>query len=127
MKNDDVEHFFEELYFRYAIKLERMCYKYVSYQNEYTSIIEESIQETFLQAIKQYHKLQSYSPSHLEAWLVETCWNRLKPAVKKYRRRKNDISVLIMKNSCIYLLNGFKTMSMRYSNVFIAKKPWKSS
>lgn len=66
MKNDDVEHFFEELYFRYAIKLERMCYKYVSYQNEYTSIIEESIQETFLQAIKQYHKLQSYSPSHLE-------------------------------------------------------------
>lgn len=25
MKNDDVEHFFEELYFRYAIKLERMC------------------------------------------------------------------------------------------------------
>lgn len=36
MKNDDVEHFFEELYFRYAIKLERMCYKYVSYQNEYT-------------------------------------------------------------------------------------------
>ena len=88
MKNDDVEHFFEELYFRYAIKLERMCYKYVSYQNEYTSIIEESLQETFLQAIKQYHKLQSYSPSHLEAWLVETCWNRLKPAVKKYRRRK---------------------------------------
>ena len=88
MKNDDAEHFFEELYFRYAIKLERMCYKYVSYQNEYTSIIEESIQETFLQAIKQYQKLQIYTPSHLEAWLVETCWNRLKPAVNKYRRRK---------------------------------------
>lgn len=91
---DDKERFFMELYYLYAHKLENMCLKYVGYQDEYRCIIDESIQETFLQAVKNYDNLNQFTPSHLEGWLVQTCWNRFCPEVKKYRRRKKRYAVL---------------------------------
>ena len=44
--NDDKEQFFAKAYHRYARKLEHMCLKYVGYQEEYRSIVDESVQET---------------------------------------------------------------------------------
>jgi RNA polymerase sigma factor (sigma-70 family) len=86
--NDDKERFFVEIYFLYACKLEHMCLKYVGYREEYRCIVDESIQETFLQAVKNFDKLNGFTPPHLEGWLVQTCWNRFRPEVRKYRRRK---------------------------------------
>ena len=87
-KSEEKERFFEEIYALYAQKLEHLCLKYVSYEGEYRDIVDESIQETFLQAVKSYDEIIDFSPTHLEAWIVKTCWNRFRPAVDKYRRRK---------------------------------------
>jgi len=92
--SDDKELFFVKCYGLYARKLENMCLKYVGYQDEYRCIIDESIQETFLQAVKNYDNLNGFTPSHLEGWLVQTCWNRFRPEVKKYRHRKKRHAVL---------------------------------
>lgn len=91
---DEKERFFIEIYDRYARKLENMCLKYIRYQDEYRCIIDESIQETFLQAVKNYDNLNGFTPSHLEGWLVQTCWNRFRAEIKKYRRRKERHAVL---------------------------------
>ena len=66
-----------------------MCLKYVGYQEEYRSIVDESVQETFLCAVENYDNLNAVAPSHLEGWLVQTCWNRFRTELKKYRHRKN--------------------------------------
>lgn len=87
--NDDKEQFFAKAYHRYARKLEHMCLKYVGYQEEYRSIVDESVQETFLCAVENYDNLNAVAPSHLEGWLVQTCWNRFRTELKKYRHRKN--------------------------------------
>lgn len=87
--NDDKEQFFAKAYHRYARKLEHMCLKYVGYQEEYRSLVDESVQETFLCAVENYDNLNAVAPSHLEGWLVQTCWNRFRTELKKYRHRKN--------------------------------------
>lgn len=92
--NADKEQFFTKAYHRYARKLEHMCLKYVGYQEEYRSIVDESVQETFLRAVENYDNLNAVTPSHLEAWLVQTCWNRFRTELKKYRRRKRRHAVL---------------------------------
>ena len=84
--NDDKEQFFAKAYHRYARKLEHMCLKYVGYQEEYRSIVDESVQETFLCAVENYDNLNAVAPSHLEGWLVQTCWNRFRTELKKYNR-----------------------------------------
>lgn len=96
--NEDKERFFMEIYHLYARKLEHICLKYVGYHEEYRSIVDECIQETFLQAVKNYDNLNRFTSSHLEAWLVQTCWNRLRPEVNKYRRRKRRNAVLTDKS-----------------------------
>lgn len=57
--NDDKEQFFAKAYHRYARKLEHMCLKYVGYQEEYRSIVDESVQETFLCAVENYDNLNA--------------------------------------------------------------------
>ena len=51
--NDDKEQFFAKAYHRYARKLEHMCLKYVGYQEEYRSIVDESVQETWTLQVHQ--------------------------------------------------------------------------
>ena len=84
--HDDKEAFFEELYTKYAHKLERICFRYVNYDNEYQDIIDDCIQETFVCADQNYDIIKTH-PS-IEGWLIKTCMHRLTTAIKKYRRRK---------------------------------------
>ncbi len=81
--------FFEELYHRNHNKLENYCLHFVSYREEYRGIVDESIQETMLQAVKNYKALSTYTDAHTDAWLMNTCRKRLTTALRTYRRRKS--------------------------------------
>ena len=84
--HNEKEAFFEELYAKYARKLERICLRYVNYNNEYRDIIDDCIQETFICADQNYSKIKTHPA--IEGWLIKTCMHRLTTAIKKYRRRK---------------------------------------
>lgn len=85
--NESKEAFLEDIYCRYAHKLENICLQYTSYRPEYRDIVDDSIQKTFETATRQYKELQ-HSP-YLEGWLCKTCMNRLRTELQTYRRRKN--------------------------------------
>lgn len=80
------EEFLEEIYIKYAKKLENMCLQYVNYQEEYRTIVDDSIQNTYEKAIQMYKELCE-SP-YLEGWLCQTCMHRLTTALRTYRRRQ---------------------------------------
>lgn len=84
--DDKREAFFTEVHEKYHKRLERICLAYVEYNEEFRSLIDESIQETYLTAIKQYKHLKDND--NLEGWIVTTCYNRFTTAVRKYRRHK---------------------------------------
>lgn len=85
---DQRDVFLERIYEKHRKKLENYCLLYVGYSSEYYSIIEESVQETFLQAVEDYDVLRTYSPARIEGWLMKTCFNRFSNARDKYRVRK---------------------------------------
>lgn len=66
--------------------LQTICRRKVGYQTDYSDIIDEAIQETFIQATKDYDKLKD-NPM-IKAWLIRTCLNRLMPKIKKMRFRQ---------------------------------------
>lgn len=84
--NDECEAFFTEAYERYHAKMENACWAYVQYNEEYRSLIDESIQETYLTSVKNYEKLKKHQA--LEGWFIATCFHRFTTALEKYRRRK---------------------------------------
>lgn len=84
--HNEKEAFFEKLYSKYASKLERICLRYVNYNNEYRDIIDDCIQETFICANRNYSEIKTHPA--IEGWLIKTCMHRLTTAIKKYRRRK---------------------------------------
>lgn len=86
--NDQREAFLEDIYQQYSTKLEKLCLQYVSYREEYRGIVDESVQEAFLQAVKDYDKLCGFSRPRIEGWLTITCMNRLTTALRTDRRRK---------------------------------------
>lgn len=85
-KRNEKEVFFEEIYTKYARKLERICLRYVNYDDEYRDIIDDCIQETFICADQNYSEIKIHPA--IEGWLIKTCMHRLTTAIKKYRRRK---------------------------------------
>ncbi len=86
------EDFLDTIYIKYAHKLENMCLQYVNYQEEYRTIVDDSIQKTYEKAIQMYKELQE-SP-YLEGWLCQTCMYRLTTALRTYRRRqKRQVSL----------------------------------
>lgn len=89
---DSREDFLEQIYVRYAHKLENMCLCYVHYQEEYRHLVDDSIQRTFETATRQYKDLKNHP--YLEGWLCQTCMNRLSTAVNTYRRRMKRQSSL---------------------------------
>ena len=78
--------FIEAIYARYADKLETMCMRYVSYNEEYRDLVDDSIQKTFIKAFECYEDLKTLD--YIEGWIFKTCINRLTTALKTYRRRK---------------------------------------
>ena len=87
--------FLNDIYQKNARKLENYCLRYVGYQAEYRGLVDESIQNTFLQAVKDYDKLIGYTPSHIDAWLMNVCHKRFTTALKTYRRRHARTKPLI--------------------------------
>ena len=55
--NESKEAFLEDIYCRYAHKLENICLQYTSYRPEYRDIVDDSIQKTFETATRQYKEL----------------------------------------------------------------------
>ena len=57
--DDEREAFFVDAHRKYHSKMENVCRAYVQYNEEYRSLIDESIQETYLTAVKNYRNLLS--------------------------------------------------------------------
>lgn len=91
LKNER-EYFIEQLYRCHAHKLENLCFHYVGYIEEYHDVIDESIQETFMQAYRNYDTLCSHP--NVEGWLVVTCMNRFKASLRKYRRYRKRFAAM---------------------------------
>ena len=84
--NDTRKDFFTETYTKYAVKMEKICLAYVNYDEEYRTLIDDSIQETFITAMEHYHEIEDHEA--LEGWFLTTCHHRFTTAVRKHRRRK---------------------------------------
>ena len=84
--DDEREAFFVDAHRKYHSKMENVCRAYVQYNEEYRSLIDESIQETYLTAVKNYKELKAHPA--LEGWFIETCFHRFSTALAKYRRRQ---------------------------------------
>ena len=84
--DDEREAFFVDAHRKYHFKMENVCRAYVQYNEEYRSLIDESIQETYLTAVKNYKELKAHPA--LEGWFIETCFHRFSTALAKYRRRQ---------------------------------------
>lgn len=84
--DDEREAFFVDAHRKYHYKMENVCRAYVQYNEEYRSLIDESIQETYLTAVKNYKELKAHPA--LEGWFIETCFHRFSTALAKYRRRQ---------------------------------------
>jgi RNA polymerase sigma factor (sigma-70 family) len=79
-----------ELYGKYYKTLERMCYRFVSYNAEYGDIISDCIQETFLAVEKAYGTFNNQAS--LVGWLIKTCQHRLLPKLREEIKRKKQIA-----------------------------------
>lgn len=84
------EQYIEALYVKHQLFLQSVCRKKVGNDASYNTLIEDSIQETFLLAYQCYDTLQAHP--NVRAWLVKTCLNRLIPHVQQQRRQKNAIA-----------------------------------
>lgn len=80
------ENFVTELFDRYHTMLRTLCWRYVEHEKIFTDIIDESIQDTFLQAYSSYDRLRNHP--NVQGWLITTCFNRMKPRIKQVRSRE---------------------------------------
>lgn len=80
------EEFIGRLYAANFDLLEKLCYRMADYDSACADLVADAIQEAFLAADQNYHKLQSHpNPS---GWLVLTCRNRMRDALRRERSRR---------------------------------------
>lgn len=84
-----VSQFVESLYVQYAEPLRMACRKWLGGSSEYREIIEDSIEDTFIQCLLSYETVSSHP--NPPGWLRITCENKLKENLKKYLRRNDKI------------------------------------
>lgn len=107
----DAQQFIEQLYIQYAKQLERLCFHYVGFSNEYQDLIDNSIQAAFIQAWKDYDHLKDHPC--IEGWLTQTCMNRLRSSLATYRRRRqhhtelSEAVIAVAPDQVIDLLEDF--------------------
>jgi len=80
------ENFVIELFDRYYSMLRTLCWRYVEHEKIFTDIIDESIQDTFLQAYSSYDRLRNHP--NVQGWLIITCFYKLKPRIKQVISRE---------------------------------------
>lgn len=66
--------------------LEKMCYRRLHYDSSYAELIADVIQEAFLAADLHWRELMDHP--NPEGWLMITCQNRLKDALRRDQRRR---------------------------------------
>jgi RNA polymerase sigma-70 factor (ECF subfamily) len=80
------EEFLAQLYTNCYELLEKMCYRRVHYDASYADVVDDCVQEAFLAADAHYEKLSRHP--NPQGWLVLTCQNRLKDALRRENRRR---------------------------------------
>lgn len=73
----------QRLYERCHDTLEKMCYRRLHYDQSYAELIADVIQEAFLAADRHWEQLLRHP--NPEGWLMLTCQNRLKDALRSDR------------------------------------------
>ncbi len=107
----DAQQFIEQLYVQHAKRLERLCFHYVGFSNEYQDLIDDSIQAAFIQAWKDYDHVKDHPC--IEGWLTQTCMNRLRSSLATYRRRRqhhtelSEAVIAVAPDQVIDLLEDF--------------------
>jgi len=77
---------FEKIYLEYSPLLRKICYSKVAPIAEYSPLIEEAIEDTFL-VIYQKSDVFINHPNQ-QAWIIRTCMNRLIPKIMRYKNHK---------------------------------------
>ena len=80
----------EELYHQYYPRLYQYCRRYVGYNHAFDPLIEDCIQEVFLELDKEIEILQQHPA--LEGWIMTTCKHRLMTSLDKLRRRNKFVA-----------------------------------
>lgn len=75
----------EALFHQYYPRLDHFCQSYVNYNHSYDPLIEDCIQEVFIELAKEIESLQSHPA--IEGWIMTTCRHRLMTSLDKERRR----------------------------------------
>ena len=83
----------EELYHQYYPRLDQYCRRYVGYNHAFDPLIEDCIQEVFLELDKEIEILQQHPA--LEGWIMTTCKHRLMTSLDKDRRRNKFVAFSI--------------------------------
>ena len=84
------EEFIGRLYAANFDLLEKMCYRLTGYDSSCSDLVADVIQEAFIAADRNWQKLSNHpNPS---GWLVLTCQNRMKDALRKERRQRHSIA-----------------------------------
>lgn len=80
------EEFIGGLYAANFDLLEKMCYRMADYDSACADLVADAVQEAFLAADQNWRRLQSHpNPS---GWLVLTCRNRMRDALRRERSRR---------------------------------------
>ncbi len=80
---------FEKVYHEYSPLLRKICYSKVADIVEYSPIIEEAIQDTFL-VIYQKSDVFINHPNQ-QAWIIRICLNRLIPRILRYKKHRQRL------------------------------------
>lgn len=89
-RNDDA--FYEDLCDRYLERIFLYCRKLVKGQEQFLDFVEDSTQNTFLEARKQVSKLKKHP--NVEGWLYTTARNLINNSYRSmYTKKKHEISI----------------------------------
>ena len=86
MQGAEREQFIARLYFSCHDTLEKMCYRRLNYDPARAQMVADCVQDSFLAADRHYQKLKDHP--NPEGWLMLTCQNRLKDALRRDRTRR---------------------------------------
>lgn len=84
------ESFITQLYDSCHDTLEKMCYRRLHYDAGYAELIADCIQDSFLAADAHWQMLLDHP--NPEGWLMITCQNRLKDALRRDKSRRMRVA-----------------------------------
>ncbi len=89
----DIDDIMEELYRKYALNIQRVCYLYLGN----VTGAEDAMQETFLKAYEKYNLFRG--KSDIKTWLTRIAINTCKDMLRKEKVKNNYIEKEIRRNN----------------------------